>query len=169
VYLFVSETPRCGKFAYGDIKARGGYVLIPPSVHPSGAVYQVVDDSAAILSVASLERIMPDPPQVASTLPPLTHVYQASSLWPQTIIERIKERVSILEFFPDAKQTGSHWAVARCPFHDDKQPSLWIDLSRGICGCYAGCLSKPADVIELYGRLHGCGAKSAVKALRVRL
>jgi hypothetical protein len=170
VYLFVKDTPRCGKFRYGDIKARGGYVLIPPSVHPSGAVYTAVDENAPIMEVESLQGIIPDPPAPpVPTLQPTTLVYPSSSLWPATVIEEIKQKVSILEFFPDAKETGAHWYMAVCPFHQDENPSLWIDTKNGICGCYAGCLTKPADVIELYCRLHNVTAKQAVRELRERL
>lgn len=167
VYLFTDETPRCGHFVWGDIKAIGGYVLIPPSVHPSGAVYTAVDEQSPILRVNSLDGIIPDAPaQPTVPLPPLQHVYPSSDLWPTTIVEEIKARTPILSMFPDAKPTGGNrWYVARCPLHDDREPSLWIDTERGICGCYAGCFPKPVDVIGLYARLHNIGNKEAIKEL----
>ncbi len=166
VYVFVDETPRCGKFQYGDIKGKGGYVLIPPSIHPSGVPYVAVDDAAPILSVTSLDEIAPGaPPVAAPSLPPMVYVYPTSSLWPATVVEEIKARVPILSFFPDAKQTGRDWHVARCPFHDDRHPSLWIDTARGLCHCYAGCFEKPADVIDLYARFRGVSVKEAIADL----
>jgi hypothetical protein len=170
LYLFVDDTPRCGKFKYGDIKAKGGYVLIPPSVHPSGHVYAAVDESAPILRVKSLDGIIPDPPKPPMvTLPTPTHVFATSSLWPATRIEQIKQALSILDFFPDAKQTGKNWYVAHCPWHDDRNESLWIDTSRGICACYAGCTQKPLDVIGVYARVRNIDNKEAVKELSKQL
>ena len=168
VYVFIEETPRCGHFQWGDIKGRGGYVLIPPSVHPSGTAYTAIDEHAPILSCARLDEIIPDAPPPPVVRPAsLQHVYAASSLWPATVIERIKELVPILGYFPDARPTGGggRWYVARCPFHDDREPSMWIDTQRGICSCYAGCTQKPLDVIDLHTRLHGLDTKAAIREL----
>lgn len=167
VYLFVADTPRCSKFQWGDIKARGGYVLIPPSVHPSGAIYTAVDESSPILSIQELGEVVPDPPDPpAVRLPPLRNVYAASSLWPGTAVEQIREHVSILSFFPDAQATGSNrWYMAKCPFHQDRNPSMWIDTAKGICGCYSGCTPKPLDSINFYARVRGLDVKAAIREL----
>jgi hypothetical protein len=167
VYLFVDETPRCSHFSWGDIKGKGGYVLIPPSVHPSGAIYTAVDELAPILRVDSLQGIIPDPPAApVPVCPPTVHVCSSSALWPATVVEEIKEKVSILSLLTDVKATGgSRWFAAKCPFHDDKEPSFWIDAEKGLCGCYSGCTPKPLDVIGLYGRLHSLTNKEAIKQL----
>lgn len=167
VYVFVEDVPRCGHFQWGDVKGQGGYVLIPPSVHPNGAVYAAVDDAAPILSIGGLKEIIPDPPQELVRMPRPVRVFAASSLWPATLIEQVKEQTSILSYFPEAKQTGGggRWYVARCPFHDDHAPSMWIDTQRGICGCYAGCTPKPLDVLDLYARLHGVDIREALKRI----
>jgi len=44
VYLRLKDIPKTVKLPSGiDIKAEGGYVLAPPSVHPSGHIYQFVN------------------------------------------------------------------------------------------------------------------------------
>jgi hypothetical protein len=173
VYLLVGDTPRCGKVDEPisvDIKGIGGYVLIPPSVHPSGARYEAVDNSAPILEIDDLSQVLPNAPDPPKPRPaPTVQVAAASNLWPLTPVEQIKESVPILSFFPDAQQTGSHWYIARCPLHDDHDPSMWIDTVRGICGCYAGCTPKPLDVIGLYARLHGLTNRDAIHELRVKI
>ena len=170
VYLLVGDTPRCGKVDEPisvDIKGIGGYVLIPPSVHPSGARYEAVDNSAPIMEIDTLTEVLPNAPDPPKPRPaPTVQVAAASNLWPLTPVEQIKESVPILSFFPDAQQTGSHWYIARCPLHDDHDPSMWIDTSRGICGCYVGCTPKPLDVIDLYARLRGISIKAAIQDLR---
>lgn len=167
VYLFIEDTPRCGRFRHGDIKGKGGYVLIPPSVHPSGARYTAIDEHAAILSVQSLDEVIPNPPEPPlPPLPPLKHVYPMSSLWPRTVVEEIRETRTILSMFPEARATGGNrWYMAKCPFHPDQHESMWIDAESGICGCYAGCTPKPLDVIGLYGRLHNLDNKAAIREL----
>lgn len=172
VYLLVDETPRCSHFQWGDIKGCGGYVLIPPSVHPSGAVYMAVDDNAPILRVVSLAEVIPDAP--APPLPPplpLTAVAPMSSLWPMTRAEEVKAAIPITSFFPGARPTGGNgrWLMARCPWHDDRHESLWIDAERGICKCYAGCTPRPLDVIAVHARLQGISNGQALRELHSRI
>lgn len=171
VYTFIEDVPKCGHFAGGDIKGRGGYVLIPPSVHPSGAVYEAVDSHAPILSTARLDDILPDPPEPpAPRIQPTTLVYPVSTLWPQSVLERVKEANPILSFFPDATATGGQrWYMAKCPWHVDNSPSLWIDTQRGLCGCYAGCTDKPLDSIGTHARIRGIDDKEAIRELADKL
>jgi hypothetical protein len=166
VYLYVSEPTRCSHTEGIDVKAAGGYVLIPPSVHPSGAVYTALNEGAPILTVDALAQVLKDaPPPPAPKAPPVTNVAAASSLWPATPIDQILSAVPILSFFPGAIQSGEHWWMACCPFHDDRHESMWIDTERGLCGCYAGCTPKPLDALGLYARLHNMTIKAAVKEM----
>lgn len=184
VYVFTRERELNRKLEGIDIKAQSGYVLAPPSVHPSGAKYEAFDDNAEILSIDTLSEILPmdlltssaavteyqnpgiaalvatkrvlqqDPWESAVTVPDPT----------RDLIVQIRERTSLLSWFPDVEQSSrdGRWWRARCPFHDDKVPSFWIDVQRGICGCFSGCTSKPLDVINLYARLHGISEREAI-------
>lgn len=173
VYLFIEDAPRCGRFTWGEFKGRGGLCLIPPSVHPSGHCYRALDESAPILRVSALEQVIPDPPVIST---PLTEesavlIFPTSGLWPLGLIGEIKARVSLLEFLPGARPHGSgtRWYHLRCPFHDDREPSFWVDTERGVCNCYAGCFDRPQDVIGLYARLHGLTNREAIKTLARRV
>lgn len=159
-----------------DIKAERGYVLIPPSIHPSGYQYQVFDPSP-ILSVEKLEDVLPkeftpEPEKVA--MENVVAQYEADP-WAAAdnaidievgAIADIRSRISILSIVGGAEKSSSdgRWYVALCPFHEDHTPSFWIDTQRGICGCWK-CNIKEMDVINLYARLHNVDNRTAIYEL----
>lgn len=167
-----------------DIKAGGGYVLAPPSVHPDGTSYTSPDPLAPIVSVETLSAILPaailvptigsntteqqkskakpdhrDPWQVAAEAPAIN----------EGIVEEIKTRFRIEALLPGSVKTGEHFYLARCPFHDDQNPSFWVNTEQQICGCHAGCTDKPLDVINLYARMHDITNHEAILALAGQL
>jgi hypothetical protein len=162
-----------------DIKAERGYVLIPPSVHPSGAVYTVWQD-APILHVEKLEDVLPVEympvaecveaaarPQYERIDDPWAEAFQAAE---SRSIQEIRARVSILDLLPDAvpSDRAGRWFVASCPFHEDTNPSFWIDTERGICGCHK-CNIKSMDAINLFSRLNHVSNAEAIRELSGRL
>lgn len=186
VYLFADQPTQAKKLTGVDIKAAGGYVLAPPSIHPSGKAYEVLGDWP-ILRISGIEELLPDDlfpeaaceakstcnwviPQAENkiTIDPFQIASQPPSI---SLIADIRNRVKILDFFPDAKKKdpSGRWWVTRCPFHDDHNPSFWIDAARGICGCYAGCTSRPLDVLNLTARLQNITNDQAITLLRGRL
>lgn len=177
VYLFCDENIKSGTLpGIGDLKAAGGYVLASPSVHPSGAVYRVLNYSR-ILRVSNLGDVFPEgllnhqtrPAALQVPLKPKTVIddpWEAALTSPADLVGSIKEKIGILGFFQDAVKTGPGWYIARCPFHDDHNPSFWIDANRGLCGCYSGCNSnKPMDIINFYSRLRGLSNSDAIAEL----
>ncbi|MFC1847666.1 bifunctional DNA primase/polymerase, partial [Chloroflexota bacterium] len=57
IWLFIEELPPNQKFPKLDIKSTGGYVIAPPSLHPSGAEYQFVQFDIPIRHIKSLKDI----------------------------------------------------------------------------------------------------------------
>ena len=57
---------------------------------------------------------------------------------------------------------GSEWAVL-CPFHDDTNPSLYLNEHDGVWFCH-GC-QEGGDGIRLVERVRGCSFVDAVKEL----
>lgn len=159
-----------------DIKAQGGYVLAPPSLHPSGLKYTWINEGAPILEVSSIEAILPtewisnhyteQPSVKAIELDP----FQSTSRTPISLgsIGRIKEHISILSLLPNAKPTRQGWYVCLCPFHQDVNPSFWIDTNKQLCGCYS-CGFKPMDVINLASRLFQVDNREAIFLLAERI
>lgn len=175
-YFITDEPGETVHFDGGDLKA-SGYVLGAGSVHPSGAEYTILID-APIMNIRSIREVMPGlpgpKPQPKATHPILSKPafadpWDAAERQSPNLVETIRARFSLLDFLTSAKRTSSdgRWWIARCPLHDDHNPSMWIDLERQICCCYAGCNNGlPMDVINLAAKLWGCSNAEAIERLR---
>jgi len=175
-YFITDEPAETVHFDGGDLKATG-YVLGAGSVHPSGAVYTVLTD-APIANIRSIREVMPDLPEPKpqpKAAPPILSKPEPSDAWQSAewqrpnLIETIRTRFNLLDFLPDAKKTDltGRWWLARCPLHDDHNPSMWVDLQRQLCGCYAGCNGgRPLDVVNLAAALWNCSNAEAIDRLR---
>lgn len=175
-YLFINEPVQAHPIrGILDVKAAGGYVLAPPSVHPSGALYQVTVN-APIARVNSLDDVLPaglfdyrpTTGQVAAPVQPLSIWERLDRAGPPVglSVEEVKKRVSITDLLPDQEMTPTHdgYLITLCPLHDDHNPSFWIDTNRQLCGCFA-CGDKSMDVVNLYAQMHGIDNSSAIKEL----
>lgn len=60
------------------------------------------------------------------------------------------------------KANATGWAQACCPFHEDKNPSLSVNVEgdRGAWRCLAGC--GGGDLVGFHMRLHGMEFREAV-------
>jgi hypothetical protein len=56
------------------------------------------------------------------------------------------------------------WASARCPFHQDKNPSLSVSLTHGGYLCHA-CGARGGDLLDFHQRLRGISFREAAKDL----
>lgn len=61
------------------------------------------------------------------------------------------------KYLPNLKQTGNGQLKAICPFHDDTNPSLSIEVKTGLYFCH-GC-GKKGDFIHFYAKVNGLGTK----------
>ena len=189
LYVKLPHTEQNRKLKGIDIKAAGGYVLAPPSVHPSGARYQAILPDAPILPIEALSDVLPaDFLQQNTELPDGVIAPQRVQLpnhacsddpWERaeradqasdSLVARIRDTFRVEQFFPQAIQSSAdgRWMKTCCPFHDDRHPSFWIDTRRQICSCWR-CTPKPLDVINLYGRLMGLSNLEAIAALKKQL
>jgi hypothetical protein len=171
LYVFIDDTPRCLRVDGIDVKGKGGYVLAPPSVHPSGRPYSWAIDNAPILRVKRLEDVLPYEPEAQA------HTGQATPLDPWEAANRVStgavssdwakaKAIPLLQFFPQAEKSGRGYYKAICPFHQDHEPSFWIDANRNLCNCFK-CKpqQRPMSVVDFYSRLKQVDTGQAVKEL----
>lgn len=177
VYVTTELPSQNAKLPGIDIKARGGYVLGAGSIHKTGVPYSVLEGRFPA-AVRALSDVLPADMMSANTeyagvvnAAALPVIGRSGDAWDmaesvfsptEDLIVQIKRRYSIDQFLMLDVRKSPRWYVTRCPFHDDKNPSFWVDLSRGLCGCFAGCTSKPLDVIDLYARLHNLSVRDAI-------
>lgn len=193
VHVYVStlepeaNSKRLKKSGGIDIQAQRKYVVGPGSIHPSGHVYEPMDNNFIFpYALDGIETILPFdlfPPIIAEpetgTMPivPIAPVHteygpfevaSGASGSPQglDLIAKVKQVVRIENLFHDARFTSpdKRWLACRCPFHDDNKPSFWIDTRRQLCGCQV-CGMLPMDVINLYARMHNMPESLAVSAM----
>lgn len=178
VYLYLIEQVGIMPLDGVDIK-QDGYVLAPPSIHPTGQRYVAVDPDAPILTAEKLTDVIPgewipEPPPQPQHIeqPPLDLwdvVNDAKTGQGGVEIAVLKQRISITDILPhELEPSGNGHYITRCPLHDDNNPSMWVNLDDKICGCYAGCTDKPLDVINLYARMNRINNDAAIRELSRR-
>ena len=181
IYMRLASTIKNHKVGKIDIKT-AGYVLGPGSIHPSGAEYRAMRETIHLPLIMTLSDVLPAHLLVTHTehiegvCVPRVETVSASDPWHTvndpttvsgTLIQLIRKKFRIEDFFTDKVRTSvnARWFLTRCPLHEDKEPSMWLDTEHQLCGCFAGCTPKPLDVINLYARLHGMTNELAIQEL----
>ena len=123
----------CEVFPKGE--GRTG-VRVPLTPHPkTGVIYPVIDPSTGeILELSALMELKPAP------LPPVPiRKRRASTMAVALTGERgdFATLVREIEGVTRLRQYGPERAIGRCPFHDDRHPSL--SVLGGFWRCWAGC------------------------------
>lgn len=191
VYVYTEQAAENMKLPGIDILAKRKYVLAPPSVHPSGAEY-VAERDVLPVRISAISDVLPEgwlndritgkTPQNASACN-LEHIGVDNVCDPweaaenpdagfvkNTLIADIRMRFRIEDFFPDRESTDHNrgrWFIARCPLHNDRNPSMSIDTLNQVCSCRAGCNGgRPLDSINLYARMNRISNAEAISQLQ---
>lgn len=129
------------------LRARGGYCIVPPSIHWSGVRYETVHkvpplevDSISSYLAGWQEKSWPaDRPVRAALTVPAGR-------------PRLEDMIKI----PDHAKTNSRGAYqVYCPFHDDSTPSAWLNVEQQRFGCNACWPGKWWDVVNVYAMIKG--------------
>lgn len=170
VYYYLSEPCKLDSLqgALFEVKANGRLVTTPPSVHESGKQYSSKDDPSNIRVVTPEQILNYSPLHFAPVVYPLSRSKYAPTTQHnngESIIEQVKNGLSILEFVPTAKPLDSEQRYWRgdCPIHG-RHNNFWIDKTSNVGGCYAGC--GTFDVISLWAKLNNITNSDAIKELK---
>lgn len=178
IHLYTRCTSEIKNLHFGkiDVKGRGGLVTLPGSIHPSGAIYTEYQVGEFPIW-SELRELFPK-----ETLKLMERVeaprkmlvdrdiveYSTAEVLDMEVsvnVEEVKRAHRIEDYISDITFTGDHWGVAKCPFHEDANPSFWVDTEKQLCGCFSGCTTVPLDVINLVARLNNLTNSDAIRYL----
>ena len=162
----------------------GHLCLVAPSIHPTGAIYFSPDAGNPIRKVktAELFTLLSDPvkPEPASN-PGGPDQVRAVRYSGSDLLSKIKAALPLLSYvsqFTEVKPSnqGQGLYIGRCPLHEDKHPSFWVNSRLDIWGCFASSCPghtkshssmypRGRDVINLYALIHGLPTSEAIKNL----
>lgn len=155
-----------------DVKAAGGYVLAPPTIHPSGHRYEALGDVGSIQAVQAITDLLPDyqaqpeTPVQAITRRDLDPFDDAMRTIEHTgiSVEEIKSRVSWSMILPGLLP-GRRYYKIKCPVHNESDPSFVI-YRDGVAHCY-GC-GFHGDVIDVWATMNNLTIGEAMADLAER-
>jgi len=139
---------------------RSGVVLLAPSAI-GGFVYQVHQDHAI--------KVMESAPPSLSLLSNEHSLSLSTGEDDGDLVSAIKLAFPILAMasgLTKLQTTNGRWYHGRCPFHDDHSPSFWVDIERGMWGCY---VCGTGDVINLVAKSKAITVQQAINELAQEL
>jgi hypothetical protein len=179
VFYFSGDAPS-GVGQGLEVKGRGAVVMVAPSVHPSGVIYQRVNDLpvARVDSAARLFSLLSDKPEGRFRHESWAAIQEnARPAVGDDAVARIKSAVSVrrlasqLTTLQSSDGGKGRWFAGRCPFHDDQHPSFWVDAERGLWGCRTPSCptnlggARAHDVINLYARAQDIDEQEAIRRM----
>jgi hypothetical protein len=132
-----------------DLQAEGSYVLAPPTVHPNGTPYRWVPGRA--LGDIPLPAVPAWLRRLIRQRERRGGLHGERDMTEHTPLPRDVRRV--LSRLEAVRRSGAGW-VARCPAHEDREPSLSIGIGRAgnvLLHCFAGCAFT--DIVAALGEV----------------
>lgn len=139
------------------LRAKGGYCIVPPSVHWSGKPYQTAHKCLP-RPISEPEEVLPGW-KIKFEAPDVPRIRPSIIIKPQKV--KIEDLIPPISKHPNYR--GAY--LARCPFHDDQTPSAWINIDEQKFGCNACWPGMWWDVINVYAMLRQISNGEAFKVL----
>ena len=140
-------------------------VLVAPSM-VNGKEYEIFHDGK--IYDGNIRSALFPLSQTLPALDPASAPFKLSLKNSNSKIDFIKSKISILDlmsqYAPKTILRGhGRYRTACCPFHQELEPSFWIDTQRGLFGCHA--CKVHGDAINLYAQLTKQANETAIKDL----
>lgn len=152
---------QCGQGHSVLLRAKGGYCIVPPSIHHSGTPYRTVH-KIPVMTIDTPEQLFRVGWAMKQRKKPVAA--NVVSLGVNQAGVRIEDLVE-----PIGNPNGRGAFKAFCPFHDDSTPSAWVNPEQQRFGCNAeGCLGPGLwwDVANVYAKLKGISNEQALREVR---
>ena len=166
LYVYCEEAATCWHSEGVDLKAAGGYVLSPPSIHPSGHHYQGYGHPSQIARIASITDLLPEYEPAQSWQPREREEYdpfkEAMRESCGVSVETIKATWQWENIIPLNGRAKRGIIMANCPLHSDENASFAI-YEDGHAHCF-GC-QWHGDIIDLYAAMHKVTVQEAIKEM----
>lgn len=138
---------------------RNHLVVVPPSVHPSGVLYELHEGPVPVVDT------VPGAVMTGEKRERLVRRSITEATGEDSAIGAIKKLVPIEVYLNRVtkvwlRSDGNGKAI--CPLHNDHDPSLLIDGRTNRCKCMAGCTDGWIDIIDMRMRLDGIGIDAAI-------
>lgn len=143
------------------LRARGGYCIVPPSVHHSGARYQTVHKVPPLL-VGSISHYLEGWEEIHRRV--LARPDMGTKA-PELQIQGIPRLEDLIAIPERSRPNGRGAYQVVCPFHDDGRPSAWLNVREQKFGCNACWPGLWFDQVNVYAMLKGLSNGEAYKQL----
>jgi hypothetical protein len=140
------------------LRARGGYCIVPPSMHHTGVRYTTVH-RVKPLTVSGVADILPGWTEKKKAKRETETTATVPRVFSETT--RIEDLVQIANDTPNSR--GAY--TAHCPFHPDKTPSAWVNVTQQRFGCNACWPGAWWDVVNVWSMLKNIDNDLAYKQL----
>ena len=179
VYFKVETRSRKNSVDKIDVKGEGGYVVTPPSVHPSGGRYEIVDGS----DIANIQTITNEQLCMIAGIPeyePRVDYYDDNNaVWDVSedslgfisdydyVLNSVPILRAALRLTPMHQNNGRYW-MGCCPVHNEKHPSFWVDTELGVAKCFStqcALNDKAVNVIGLWAMAKNISYTDAMNEL----
>lgn len=181
--FFKVQDPETRRFVECEALGLGHLCHVAPSIHPVGKIYYSPDPIAPIRWATKAELFSLLSEQLKGEKTELKGEKLSKGLPGRTVrnggagqqldlLTRLKTSISLVDYASNLTQLkpsggDGRWFIGRCPFHDDQEPSFWVDGQRDLWRCYSpSCKgSRGGDVINLFALVNGIETGEAIKQL----